>query len=73
MKNNVVNLMDYQGEDVFLRITNEAWETRRRERHEKARRARLARERKVRWVVNLALILALCAAMFAAGACWGST
>ena len=68
---NIVQFYDWASEDALARMVESVQERRRAEQRAIDRWNRKQRERKVRWVVNLAMLVAICAACFAAGACWG--
>lgn len=72
MRSNIVRFCDWQAEDALARLTEQAWQERRAEIIKEQRRAERARERKIKWCVNLALIVAMCAACFVAGMCVGA-
>lgn len=67
MRSNIVRFMDYQAEDALARLTEQAWQERRQERIAEQRRAERERRRKVHWVTNCIMIVAMCAVCFIAG------
>lgn len=71
MRNNILQFYDPTAQDAMARLIESRWQERRDEIIKEQRRAERARERKIKWCVNLALIVAMCAASFAAGLCCG--
>lgn len=67
MKGNVYFFADWQAEDAMARLTEQAWEERRAEIMAERRRAERERRRRVRWVTNVAVIVGIALASFAAG------
>ena len=67
MKNNVLMFCDPTAQDAMARLTESRWQERRAEILAERRRVERARERKIKWCVNVVLIVAMCLASFATG------